>query len=77
MNEEQRPAAGEGALARVIQNVAAGIVVLQDGRIVYANAGAGKMLARDADTLVGTDPADLLSEAATIAKADKSAKSAA
>ncbi len=63
MNEAQRRAAGEAALAQVIQNVAAGIVVLQDGRIVYANGGAGKMLARDAAALVGVDPADLLSEA--------------
>ena len=63
MNESAGPASREDAFARVIENLAAGIVVLQDDRIAYANAGACKMLARDSAALAGVDPASLLSDA--------------
>jgi PAS domain S-box-containing protein len=46
----------------VIENVAAGIAVLQNDRMAYVNACAAKMLGRETATLVGIDLATLLSE---------------
>jgi len=62
MNEQDGRAAEEGAFRRVIENVAAGIVVLQDERIAFVNARATRLLGRDAAALVGIDPATLLPE---------------
>ena len=62
MSERDGPAADEGALRQVIENVAAGIAILVDDRIAYVNACAAKMLGRDARALVGVDPATLLFE---------------
>ncbi|MFL6677426.1 MAG: PAS domain S-box protein, partial [Burkholderiaceae bacterium] len=60
MNEQEGRAADEGAFRRVIENVAAGIVVLQDERLAFVNARAARMLGRDAAALVGIDPGTLL-----------------
>src|SRR5207244_2780331 len=49
------------ALGRVIGNLAAGVVILQDDRIAYVNGRAARMLGREVAALVGTDPASLLS----------------
>jgi len=60
MSEQEGRAAEEGAFRRLIENVAAGIVILQDDRLAYVNARAARMLGREATTLVGVDPATLL-----------------
>ncbi|MBW8756266.1 MAG: PAS domain S-box protein [Burkholderiales bacterium] len=62
MNEQDGRAAEEGAFRRVIENVAAGIMVLQDDRLAFVNARAARLLGRDAAALVGVDPATLLSD---------------
>ena len=62
MNEPEGHAAESGAFRQVIENVAAGITILQDDRIVYANARAARMLGRESAALAGTDPAALLFE---------------
>ncbi len=61
MSEAEGRGSEEAALGRLIGNLAAGIVVLQDDRIAYANARAARMLGRDSATLAGIDPATLLS----------------
>jgi len=60
MSELEGHVAEIGAFRQVIENVAAGIVILQDERIVHANARAARMLGRSASALVGSDPATLL-----------------
>src|ERR1700744_6785681 len=62
MSEPDGHAAAGGAFRQVIENVAAGIPILQDGRIVYVNARAARMLGREMAALVGLDPAALLSD---------------
>ena len=62
MSEAERRAGGDTAFRRMIENVAAGMVILQDDRIAYANAGAARLLAREPDALVGVDPATLLTD---------------
>ena len=62
MSEPDGHAAAGGAFRQVIENVAAGIAILQDGRIVYVNARAARMLGREMAALVGLDPAALLSD---------------
>ncbi len=62
MNETDARASEDGAFRQVIQNVAAGIAILQDLRIVYVNPFAARMLGRPVATLVGSDPASLLAE---------------
>jgi PAS domain S-box-containing protein len=62
MSEPDGHAAESGAFHRVIENVAAGIAILQDGRIAYVNPRAARMLGREAAELVGSDPAALLSD---------------
>jgi PAS domain S-box-containing protein len=62
MSEADGRAADEGGFRQVIENVAAGIAVLQDDRIAYVNACAAKMLGREPATLIDTDLATLLSE---------------
>jgi PAS domain S-box-containing protein len=60
MSEVEGHAAGEGGFRQVIENVAAGIAILQDERIAYVNACAARMLGRPATALVGIDLATLL-----------------
>ena len=60
MSEPDGHAAESGAFRQVIENVAAGITILQDDRIVYGNARAAKMLGRDLSSLVGAEAAALL-----------------
>jgi PAS domain S-box-containing protein len=60
MDDRDGLAAGDGEFRQVVENVAAGIVILQDDRIAYVNACAAKMLGRQASGLVGADPATLL-----------------
>jgi PAS domain S-box-containing protein len=60
MSEQDGRAAQDGAFRRVIENVAAGIMVLQDERLAFVNARAARMLGREAAALVGIDPATLL-----------------
>ena len=62
MSEPDGHAAESGIFHRVIENVAAGIAILQDGRIVYVNPRAARMLGREAAALVGSDPAALVSD---------------
>ena len=62
MSEQDGRAAQEGAFRRVIENVAAGIVVLQDERLAFVNARAARMLGREPAALVGVDPATLLAD---------------
>ena len=62
MSESDGLAADDGAFRHVIENVAAGIAVLQDDRIAYVNPCAAKMLGREPATLIGIDLATLLSE---------------
>jgi PAS domain S-box-containing protein len=62
MSKQDGRAAEEGAFRRVIENVAAGIVVLQDERLAFVNARAARLLGREAAALVGIDPAMLLSD---------------
>jgi len=62
MNEQEGRAADEGGFRRVIENVAAGIVVLQDERLAFVNVCAARMLGRDAAALVGIDLGTLLPE---------------
>jgi PAS domain S-box-containing protein len=61
MSESDGLEAGQDAFRQVIENVAAGIVILQDDRLAYVNACAARMLGRDAAALTGADPATLLS----------------
>ncbi len=63
MSEPDGRAAEDGAFRRVIEQVAAGVAVLQDGRIAYVNACAAKMLGRAPSALLGGELAPLLSEA--------------
>ena len=60
MSEPEGLAADEAALGRVIGSLAAGVIVLQDDRIAYANARAARMLGREPAALVGADPASLV-----------------
>ena len=60
MSEPEGLAADEAALGRVIGSLAAGVIVLQDERIAYANARAARMLGRESAALVGADPASLV-----------------
>ena len=62
MSEPDGPGADSGAFRHVIENVAAGIAILQGDRILYVNACAAKMLGREATALVGSDLSALLSE---------------
>jgi PAS domain S-box-containing protein len=62
MSEPDGHAAESGAFRQVIENVAAGVTVMQDDRIAYANARAARMLGREIAALVGTDPTALLSD---------------
>jgi len=61
MSEAEGRASEEAALGQAIGSLAAGILVLQDDRIAYANARAARMLGRDAAALAGIDPATLFS----------------
>ena len=63
MSEPDGREAGQDAFRQVIENVAAGIVILQDDRLAYVNACAARMLGRDVAALTGADPAELLSAA--------------
>ncbi|HEX7636899.1 MAG TPA: PAS domain S-box protein, partial [Burkholderiaceae bacterium] len=47
---------------RLVEQVSAGIVVQQDGRFVFVNACASRMLGRDAEMLRGLPPAALLAD---------------
>jgi PAS domain S-box-containing protein len=60
MSEAEGRAAEEGGFRQVIENVAAGIVIVQDDRIAHVNACAARMLGRPASALVGIDLATLL-----------------
>jgi len=60
MSQAERHAGGEAAFREMVENVAAGMVVLQDDRIAYANAGAARVLAHEPAALVGMDPSRLL-----------------
>ncbi|MCK9685795.1 PAS domain S-box protein [Scleromatobacter humisilvae] len=62
MSEPDGHVAESGAFRQVIENIAAGIAILQDDRIAYANARAARMLGREIAALVGSDPAALLSD---------------
>ena len=62
MSEPDARPADDGAFRQLIENVAVGITILQDGRIAYANACAATMLGREVPALVGADPATLLFE---------------
>ncbi len=61
MSEAELRGSEEAALGRVIGSLAAGVVVLQDDRIAYANARAARMLGRDPAALAGIDLSTLLS----------------
>ena len=61
MSEQEGRAVDEGAFRRVIENVAAGIAILQDDRFAWVNGRAARMLGREPAALVGIDPATLLS----------------
>jgi two-component system, sensor histidine kinase and response regulator len=52
--------AESGAFRRVVENIAAGVVILQDDRIVHVNAHAARMLGRETATLLGTRRSELL-----------------
>ncbi len=60
MSEPDGRAAEEPDFRKVIENVAAGIAILQDQRIAYVNACAARMLGRETKALIGIDPASLL-----------------
>ena len=60
MSEPERLAAEEPCFRDVVENVAAGITVLQDGRIAYVNPCAAQMAGRPAADLVGSEFAALL-----------------
>ena len=60
MSEPDGRGAEDGAFRQLIENVAAGIAILQDERIAYANPCAAKMLGREVSSLVGTALATLL-----------------
>ena len=60
MSEPEGHVAESGAFRRMIENVAAGIAIVQDERIAYVNARAARMLGREIAALEGTDPAALL-----------------
>jgi PAS domain S-box-containing protein len=62
MSEAEGLAAEGRGFRDAVENAAAGIVVLQHGRIVYVNAYAARMLGRETARLVGIDPATLLIE---------------
>ncbi len=62
MSEPQPRAAEDGAFRQLIENVAAGVTILQDDRIAYVNPCAARMLGREAAVLVGADPGTLLFE---------------
>ena len=62
MSEADGQSANEGELRQVIESVAAGILILQDGRVAHANARAARMLGREDGALLGIDPATLLLE---------------
>jgi PAS domain S-box-containing protein len=57
---EAQAAAREPGFGGVVSNLEAGVVILQDGRIVHANAHAAQLLGRPPAQLVGTDAATLL-----------------
>ena len=63
MSEAQGRGAEDGGFRQVIENLAAGIAILQDDRMAYVNACAASMLGRPASALVGIDLATLLHEA--------------
>jgi PAS domain S-box-containing protein len=54
--------AGDGEFRQVIESVAAGILILQDGRVAHANARVARMLGREVGALLGIEPATLLFE---------------
>ncbi len=60
MSEPDGRAANEGAFRQVVENVAAGIAILQDHRIVHVNPRAARMLGREVQALLGIDPVTLL-----------------
>jgi PAS domain S-box-containing protein len=60
MSKAQGQEAEEHCFRDVVENVVAGIAIMQDDRIVYANACAARMLGRDRNELIGVAPADLL-----------------
>ena len=60
MSDKEGHAAESGTFRQAIENIAAGVVILQDDRIVHANAHAARMLGRDAAALLGADPSELL-----------------
>jgi two-component system, sensor histidine kinase and response regulator len=62
MSETEGRVAESGAFRQVIENIAAGVVILQDDRIVHANAHAARMLGRDTGALIGAEPATLLGD---------------
>src|ERR1700756_3058011 len=62
MSETEGRVAETGAFRQAIENIAAGVVILQDERIVHANAHAARMLGREAGALIGADPAVLLGD---------------
>ncbi len=59
IEREARPP-GDGWSRSVVEDVAAGVVILQDGLLVYVNPCAAKMLGREAGALLGVEPGTLL-----------------
>jgi PAS domain S-box-containing protein len=62
MSEPDGHVAQDGAFRQLIESVAAGVAILQDGRIAYVNSAVAKLLERETASLIGVDPATLLFE---------------
>lgn len=62
MNERESHPPDDGWSRHVVEHVAAGVVIQQDGRLVYANPHAARLLGRGVDALVGVAPGSLLSD---------------
>ncbi len=62
MSERESRPPGDGWCRSVVEHVAAGIVIVQDGRLVYVNPCAANMLGREVGALVGVEPGTLLAD---------------
>ena len=62
MSEPDGRVAEDGVYRQLVENLAAGVSILQDERIAYVNACAARLLGRTVAELVGADPATLLME---------------
>ncbi|HEX7688577.1 MAG TPA: PAS domain S-box protein, partial [Burkholderiaceae bacterium] len=60
MSERELRASAEDAARSLVENAAAGMVVVQDGRIAYANPCAARLLGRAVDVLERMSPGELL-----------------